>query len=440
MNGRSKVLAPLVTVVAVAAVAVTASVIAGRDGGPHSPRVLRLAAGATKSATPTASDYQLVGDLPPGKPTDAAAWNLPTGPGPEAAVARLAHGLRAGTPVRERGGWRAGGLGVSGAAGRAWYFSPCTGEGVGSPDGPLACATTGSGTVTAEPAPATPVPIPKQQTPTTQTVRAAAAPVLDAVGLTGAPARVAVVPGGGSLTVDPIVNGLETSSWTTRVDIDVNGRITSANGWLGTPAKADTYPLVTAREAFDALPPRPRILSCRVAPNGGCQQPVPEKISGGHLGLTVAPLADGGHVLLPAWLFDVKGAQDPVAGVAVEPRFLGTGDPPTVAPSNKQVPPSQVAPAPARTPLSFDSAYRAGTANAVVVQYGDSTSCPHQHVTHAVKESDTAVIVVLVADSRDPNLICTDNYSPVKLEIALKAPLGPRRVIDGTTGREIPVT
>jgi len=230
--------------------------------------------------------------------------------------------------------------------------------------------------------------------------------------------------------------------------VDENGKVTGANGWLSTPKQADTYPLVSAREAFDALPSVPRMMMCPVSPEGGCKEPAPAEITGAHLGLSLQPLAAGGQILVPAWLFDVKGSTDPVAGVAVEPRFLASDEPtgrptvgPSPGPSDNPGSPTQVEPpAPARSPLSFDSAYRAKIPNAVVVQYGDSSSCPHQNVTHAVKESATSVVVVLEADPMNTLVACTDNYLAKKVEVALQAPLGDRKVIDGTSGREIPLS
>jgi hypothetical protein len=486
MITRSKVVAPVATVVAVVAVAVTASLVQG-GGGSHKPRVLRLAdssssTAATKDAAPTSSggDYRLVGDLPQGTPADAPAWALPGGPGPAAPVARLADALKVGTPQRAGDGWTAGGLRVTGEPGRAWYYYPCGPDTAVSSDGPVACAvdsgsgssgsgTVSSGTVVAEPAPATspgsapgnspgtppdkpaandpaaspPPPAPPQKTPSQDAVRAAAIPVLEAVGLQDATVKVNVYAGGGSAVVDPAVGDRETFGWTTRVDVDQNGKLVGASGWLASPERADNYPLITARQAFDALPIAPRMLACPVTPEGGCAAPEPAQITGAHLGLTVAQLASGGQVLVPAWLFDVKGSEDPVAGVAVEPKYLGSGDGPGDQPTTDPATgkPTQVDPAPpSRSPLAFDSAFRAKTDNAVVVQYGDSGSCPHTGVTHVAKEDASTVVVLLEADPMDPNTACTADYRAVKVEVALQAPLGTRTVIDGATGKPVAVS
>ena len=495
MTGRSKILAPLGAFVAVAAIAVTASLVADGHQRSRSPRVLRLAdAPVAREAATLAGGlagggaYRLTGDLPQDTPADAAAWSLPKGPGTASRVARLADALKAGTPERQGDGWSAGGLRVNGEAGLAWYFSFCspdvaaTSEGPGAPEGSVSsvgCAVSGVGSVssaTGAPAPATspvpatllpagpkplpagpvpagpapvvqappppyPVPAP-QKTPSEQAVRAVAAPILEALGLTDEPARVNVYAGGGSLVVDPPVDGIRTWGWSTRVDVDQNAHLTGAGGWLGQPEKADSYPLISARAAFDALPIAPRMMMlCPVTKDGGCQEPPPAEITGAHLGLMVAPLADGGQVLLPAWLFDVKGSEEPVAAVAVEPKYLGTpagSEPgkPGVAPG---MPPTQVDPPPPsdRAMLSFDSAHRAKTTDAVMVQYGDSGSCPHTNVTHFAKESADTVVVVLEADTMNAKVACTDDYHPVLVEVVLQAPLGDRQIIDGATGKPV---
>ena len=473
MTGRSKILAPVVTALAVGAVAVTATVVAGGGHRAHTPRTLRLAGSAASGASAAGSAagpaaarpassggaYRLTGDLPAGKPADAAAWTLPSGAGPASPVARLAEALHAGTPVRDGDGWRAGALTVTGEAGRPWYFSSCVPgtpvaadpaitSGVGcvmsSGQGQAGTATVSPGAVETSPSPgAQPAPPPAQRTPTGDEVRAAAAPLLDAVGLAGAAVRVTVFAGGGSAVVDPALGSLQTSAWTTRIDVDEHGKVTGGNGWLAAPEKSDTYPLVTAREAFDGLPMPPRIMSCEVTPGGGCKEAAPAEVTGAHLGLTVAQLAGGGQVLVPAWLFDVMGSPDPVAGVAVEATYLAPPEQPTGPAVGK---PTQAEPATAppaagsRGPLSFDSASRATTADAVVVQYGESGSCPRLHVTHAVKEDASRVVVLLEADTLDPKRMCTDDYRARNVTVALQAPLGTRTVVDGTSGREVAVS
>jgi hypothetical protein len=276
------------------------------------------------------------------------------------------------------------------------------------------------------------------------TVTTAAAAVLTAVGLDIADAQVTTTGYGGSVTVDRRVGGLEAVGLTTRVDVDPTGAVTGASGWLGAAREGDSYPLISAQQAFDELPEVPRMLMCPVGPDGkGCLEPAPVQVTGAHLGLSLQPLADGGQVLVPSWLFEVKGSSEPVVGVAVQHRFLPTPSPvaPTTTVTDEPAPPpSSVEPAPARVPLAFDAAYRASVPEAVVVQYGDSSSCPHQDVTPAVKESADSVVVLLEADPMQPLVACTEDYRAVRLTVKLQAPLGDRAVIDGSTGKPVPLT
>ena len=286
-------------------------------------------------------------------------------------------------------------------------------------------------------------PLPAPPTPTEDAVRRAVAPVLDALGLTGA--DVQVYAGGGTATVRPSVGGVEVSGLATTISVDADAKVVGGSGWLASPERADTYPLVTAQEAFDALPPTARPLVCAVTPDGGCKEPGPVEITGAHLGLTVAPLREGGQVLVPAWLFDVKGSTEPVAAVAVQPQFLLKDDPtpsePAVEPGTPEsVPPAPNGTAPARGPLSFDSAFRGDTPNSVVVQYGESGSCPNRNVTSVAKEDATTVYVVLEADLMPPDQVCTADYRPVRVTVDLQAPLGERKVVDTSTGKQVPLS
>ena len=485
MKTDAKVWAPVATFVAVLGVGAAAVVVSG-SGGDSGPRPLRLAGsgvaamdaklGAPVAAGGTSGGYALVGSLPQGRPDDAPAWTLPGGAGPAGPVARLASALGEGTPTRQGDGWRAGGLSVSGEPGRSWWWSPCGADAIakGAPDtavsssaacavdtpGAVGVGTVSSGTATTvDPAPSGPsavsggssgsagsgtAPAPPPSTlspplppptPTEDAVRRAAAPVLEALGLSDA--DVQAFPGGGSATVRPTVGGREVSGLATTVSVGADGHVVGASGWLAEPLRADAYPLVTAKEAFDHLPPMARVLSCAVTPEGGCKEPGPLEVTGAHLGLTVAALREGGQVLVPAWLFEVKGDHEPVAAVAVQEKYLPQDDPAASEPAIDPGTPESIPPAlPSRMPLSFDGA-SAGSGSSVVVQYGDSSSCPHTGVTHDVKEDDTTVYVFLQADPMATDQVCTTDYVGVKVTVDLQAPLGDRTVVDGTTGKPV---
>jgi hypothetical protein len=485
MTTRRQVLLPLGTAVVVAVVAGGAALLSD-GGGTRSPRPLRLAAGvgATQDAALApgtakgGGGYRLTGSLPSGTPDDAPAWDLAAGPADAELVVRLARALHAGTPVRDGAGWRAGGLSVSGDAGQTWWYSPCGPDASVSSDGAVGCAvatpggvatapsavagssgsgsastgSTGSDTLPPVPpvAPATPAPEPSPVP--AATVRAGTNPVLRAVGLDPAAATVDTSPYGGSATVDRTLSGLPVVGLSTRVDVSRTGEVLSANGALAAATKGDRYPLVSAQQAFDALPVQPRMmLACPVAPDGkGCAEPAVTEITGARLGLLASPLQGGGQVAVPAWLFDVAGSAQPLAQVAVQPAYLappptasdqpapepGTAEPGTAEPA----PPAGTEPVAPQTAVSIDAAHRAKTPNAVVVVYGDSSSCPYTHVTQQVKESADAVYVFLQADPMPTGIACTADYRPVPLTVLLQAPLGDRTVHDGASSREVPLS
>lgn len=373
MSIDRRVAVPALAALAVSVLGVSVALL-GSDP-THPPKVLELSSGqvakdaALGAPTVTGEEggYTLVGTLPSGRPDDTRVWTLPTGPASTARVQALATALDVGTPQRDGAGWRAQGLVVSGDSGQAWWYSACASDSVVSSDGRVDCAvavpggtsgsgSTGSGTVTAEPAPppdpgddftvgptpddpaprpsepaASPVPVPVPEA----TVTSAARPVLQSLGLSLSDAVVDTSPYGGSVTVPAAVDGLQAYGFTTRVDVSADGKVTGGNGWLATPDRGDAYPLITAQEAFDNLPPRVVAMLCPIGPDGqGCLPPAPTEVTGAHLGLSLQPMRDGSQLLVPSWLFTVKGWTEPVPVVAVQEKFLSTGEepPPTGKP------------------------------------------------------------------------------------------------------------
>ena len=102
-------------------------------------------------------------------------------------------------------------------------------------------------------------------------------------------------------------------------------------------------------------------------------------------------------------------------------------------------PPPPPSPGPGRAALPFDAAYGTDDPNEVIVQYGDSSSCPHENVTKAVRESTDTVVVALTADAQQPERACTADYRQMLVPVALARPLGTRRVLDAATGKEVEV-
>jgi hypothetical protein len=264
---------------------------AGR-GGPAPLRLdgARLSLAVGEDAKPVASGgstYRLTGTLP-GGPASAAVWR-PAGTVSKDQAKRLAAVLGVpGAVGTEQGSWRVGsedggpGLLVSKEAPGAWSYarvshgtgqtatsvpddvpasspagSPASPPAAGNGSGPAA----GDGTASSDDAVApveggsparaggsgTP-PVPEQQ------ARAAVAPVLDGLGLSGARVDASETVGALRLvTADPVVGGLPTHGWATTFQIDSGGTLTMGYGRLAELSEGDTYPVVSARQAFEDL-------------------------------------------------------------------------------------------------------------------------------------------------------------------------------------------
>ncbi len=448
MTSRAKVLAPLGTFVVVVAVGVTATLVWSPSGG-HGPRLLHLAAGRSASSAPSLAvaggGYTLVGTLPSGTPADAPAWTLTSGSAGSDLIARLATAFRAGRPTRTGTGWRAGGLIVSGEAGQSWWYSQCgmdrgvTSTGAGALGVPAPAVSSAVGCAVAAPGAssggvAPPPAIDPPATPAS-VVTSAAAPVLEALSLSGG--TVTTSGYGGSVTVTRRVGALEAVGLATRVDIDREGVVQSASGWLGGIAKADSYPLVSAREALGTLRELPRLDVCRIGPDGkGCVPPAPLTVTGAHLGLSLQALTGNGQVLVPSWLFDVKGSSEPLVAVAVQTRFLG-GDEPTADPGTGSSPGAGPG---SRVLFGFDTAKAGATPRVLVLGYSDSSSCPHAHVTPLVKESSDTVYVQLESDARPLGIACTANALAKTVDVTLQSALAGRTVVDLTDDKTVPLS
>lgn len=449
------------------------------------------------------SSYTLVGSLPSG-PDEARAQSLPRGAAKEDDVRRLASALGVtGEPKRVERAWQVGGLRVEDVAGNPWSMSmyacgpdqpvssdgsvaSCTGVGiavdggsgtVGS-DPASGSVSSGSGSAPAgtttpptamapppapKPAPAiTPCPanarcaapewtppVPPSPGPTADVdaARRAAAVVLAKLGLDDADVDVEGAGEHAFVRADPRVDGLKTSGYSTSLEIDAEQKVVGGGGYLGRPAEGASYPLISAKQAFDDLPEQPRALMLCPETEGGepaCPQPAPAQVTGAELGLMLTALADEDAALLPAWLFTVKDWPAPLPQVAIEPRFLQLPtpepvDPGLVDPVPPAEPPTQVDPAGPRSSFSFDAAFPADEPNLLTVQYGDSGSCPHMNVTPLVKESADSIVVTLEGDAQSTKQACTDDYRQQLVPLKLERPLGDRTVIDGSTGKQVAV-
>jgi hypothetical protein len=378
-SARSRWMLPVVAAAAVVAVVVAVVVVgsAVRDGsGPPHPPVLHLAsvaggslglpapsvAGTSNKGGPpgsavSGSGWQMEGTLPHG-PSSGRVHLLPAGATTRAVVSALARALHmSGEPQHLNGGWYlvsgATELSVSELAGRHWTYSnhgciagpvldPATGTACAVstsappiPVTPAASGAPGGSGVNPPPAGSSPVPGAEPQPVPGNVARSVARRVLEAVGVNPDAARVDTAGGQRSVVFSPEVAGLTVLGAETRVSVDEHGQIVDAFGWLATPTEGATYPLISARQAYDQLRQQPQPLMglsmapCRIVPGTSGCAPTPDRVvTGATLGLTQAYSTDRGILLVPAWLFQVRGESTPRAVVAVEAAFLGAPEQP----------------------------------------------------------------------------------------------------------------
>jgi hypothetical protein len=236
--------------------------------------------------------------------------------------------------------------------------SPAAGAipGSAAPGGGGGSAAPGSGAGDPGGAVAVPAPAePRGPAPSEALVRAAAAPLLAALGLRDAPVRVHTYAGMAAVTVTRTVDGLPAAGYETVLVYDGRLRLRAANGWLAEPARGAEYPLVSARRALDAMPAPPEIaLYCEDDVDRSCQQQ-PLVITGAEPGLMLRHAEGGSALLVPAWLFAVRGHAEPLPAVAVDPAYLAPprpaggdtadGDLPV---SEAPAPPANVTPRPTK--------------------------------------------------------------------------------------------
>lgn len=93
-----------------------------------------------------------------------------------------------------------------------------------------------------------------------------------------------------------------------------------------------------------------------------------------------------------------------------------------------------------REAFAFDAAYADVDPKVLVIQYGDSGSCPSEAVRHDVVERPDRVVVTLTRTPMPTDRACTADYQIKLVRIALTAPLGSREVVDGSRTVPVPVT
>lgn len=335
-----------------------ASIAAGSVGQPVQPAAGVSDKGGASGRSPSGSGWRLEGTLPNGS-SSGRVHLLPDGTTTGAGVSVLARALgMSGEPQHLKGGWYlvsgAAELSVSELAGRHWTYSNqgCIAGPMLDPQRGTACALAQSappippasgangapGGAGFRPLPtaSSPVPVAQPQPVPEKVARSLARSVFEAVGVNPDAARVDTAGGQRSIVFSPKVAGLTVLGLETRVSVDQQGEIVDASGWLATPTASAMYPLISARQAYDQLRQQPQpmmaksMAPCRmVSGKPGCA-PTPDRlVTGATLGLTQAYSSNRGILLVPAWLFQVRGEPTPVAVVAVEAAFIGEPEQPS---------------------------------------------------------------------------------------------------------------
>jgi hypothetical protein len=350
---------------------------------------------------------------------------------------------------------------VGAAPGNPWQFAradayvcldPLPGEGA---DGTVS-STCGAPPPTEKPAVADP--------PSEAEARDAARPVLAAVGLDADDAVIEPASTFGpavdsrTVRVDPVVDGMPTTGFATSLTVDAGG-VLMASGWLAEPNPSDRYPVIGAAEAVDRLGAMPvPLMACPEsvppAPGPACGGPL--EITGATFGRSVQWEGGGERALLvPSWLFDILGATEPVAIVAVDPAYLadplptdpgsgasgsgggmpgspGTVDPGTVdpGPAAPVTPADPAAPGVEPSASRFDSVAPVNAGAALrVTFYGGVDSC----YTYDIVTTESAGEVTLRLVEKRTADICIDMAQQYERTVTLAKPLGSRRVVDADT-------
>ncbi|MEU8518641.1 hypothetical protein [Streptomyces sp. NBC_01216] len=396
--------------------------------------------------------YEAEGPLPQGP--SSAAVHRSEGRVTAAEVTRLAKALGlAGTPALRDGVWRIAPekdgsglrLEVAEEAPGSWTFSRYDGGPVGDSclKGP-ACPPPGE----AKPS--------RGGTPVSEAAaKAAAAPVLKAIGQDDAKVDATQLMGGSVRVVnaEPVVGGLPTYGWSTGVHVGPDGSLVAGSGQLKEPAKGAVYPVIGAGKALDELneassgPGRHGIGGCATDPpartraDGGPEAgpdgaigtdlpctPAPRpvlKVTGAVFGLA-SQYVDGERALVPSWFFTVEPAAGArpysVVRTAVAAEYL--------APPAKPSPPEGTAPARRIESYRVD----AGGTKLSVTFWGGVCS----DYTVSAGQSADSVTVGVTERPVDPGRACVAMAVEVTRTVTLDRPLAGRTVTDAASGEQVP--
>ncbi|GAA0276569.1 membrane protein [Streptomyces polychromogenes] len=281
-----------------------------------------------------------------------------------------------------------------------------------------------------------------------ETAKAAAAPVLAAAGQDGAKVDARLTTGSVRVVVaDPVVGGLPTQGWSTRITVGAEGRPVAGSGELKAPVRAAEQPVVGAAEALDRLNASAKGGGDGTGPGpSGCATSVPltpdtptgatdtlpcnpeprpmkpprtESVKGAVLGLAPGTV-DGGRGLVPAWLFEVAGTDGKPGRTVVQPAARDDGG------STAPVPPQ------GHTVPGFS--YAQDDRTLTVNFWGGVCS------TYALEAREEAgsVLVKITDTPNKPGQACVMLAKEMSVTARLTQPLGERKVVDATTGKALP--
>lgn len=285
--------------------------------------------------------------------------------------------------------------------------------------------------------------------------KAAAAPVLAAAGQGSAALDARLAQGSVRVVAaDPVIGGLPTQGWSTRIGVGADSRVVTGSGELKAPVRAAEQPVIGAVDALarlndkargsDGTGPGPDPSGCASsvpltpdAPDGATdtlpcnpeprplKPPRTESVRGAALGL-VPGTVDGGRGLVPAWLFEVAGKGGSPGHTVAQPAAL-TGEAPPV-----DLPTPVDPPAKAQTVPGFS--YAAADRTLTVNFWGGVCS------TYALeaREQPESVMVKITDTPNKPGQACIMIAQEMTVTATLQQPLGDRKVIDATTGKVVP--
>ncbi|MFD6181222.1 hypothetical protein [Streptomyces goshikiensis] len=392
--------------------------------------------------------YRAEGELPKA-PASAPAY-ASSGETGSAEVARLAAALGIeGAPRLSGEMWQAGESGdgsgprltVNLKAPGTWNFSryqPGNGAGDDCVRGKDTC---GPGTLPLE---AGPGKASKGGPVTEEAAKAAAGPVLAAAGQDGAKLDARATEGSARVvTADPVIGGLPTQGWSTKITVGPGSEVLAAAGELKAPVRAGEQKLVGAAEALTRLNAKGKGPDGTGPGPSGCATSVPlepdtavgpgetapcnpeprpmkpprtETVRGAVLGLAPGTV-DGARGLVPSWLFEVAGKDGAPGHTVVQPA-AAEGDAP--APGTDRTVPG----------FSYAQADRKLTVNF----WGSPCS------TYALeaREQPESVMVKIVDTPDKPGRACIMLAQEMTVTATLQQPLGDRKVLDATSGKPLP--